>query len=169
MEALPYEDHSFDILIAANSLQYAANRIAALHEFRRVSETNATLVLGLFGPTEDVEYRAIFSAIREALPEPPPGAGPFELSAPGVLEALIEEAGLSVQASHKVDCPFHFKDQDSFLRSAMSGGPIQGARRALGDERLRTVLRDAAAPFRNDDSSYTIAPNYFKYVVASPV
>lgn len=168
MENLPYEDHSFDTVMAANSLQYAADRIAALQEFKRVCKSDGTLVIGLFGPPEQVALTAMFSAIRDAMPEPPPGAGPFELSMPGVLEDLVTQAGFQIEASAQVDCPMIYADLDSYWQGCLSGGPIQGARRILGDEQLKIVMRDAVADFRQDDGRYVIGPNYFKYLVAGP-
>ncbi len=167
MESLPFDDDHFDTIIAANALQYAANRDAALQEFKRVCAAQARVVVGLFGSPDGVAYRAVFSAIRDALPEPPSGGGPFELSMPGVLESLVEQAGFAITDSQTVDCPFVFPDMETYLRAAMSGGPIQNARRILGDEKVSAVLRDTVSTFRTDDGAYVIAPNFFKYVVAS--
>jgi hypothetical protein len=60
----------------------------------------------LFGPPEKVAFSAIQKAVRDTLPEPPSGAGPYELSAPGKLEGLFTKAGLNVLKSGEVDCPF---------------------------------------------------------------
>ena len=49
MESLPFDDDNFDTIIAANALQYAANRDAALQEFKRVCDARARVVIGLFG------------------------------------------------------------------------------------------------------------------------
>ena len=57
----------------------------------------------------------MFQAARDAMPEPPSGGGPFELSAPGKLEGLFEEAGLKVLESSEVDCPMYYPDFETFL------------------------------------------------------
>ena len=72
IQDLPYEDQNFDVVFASNSIQYAEDRIAALKEFGRVCAPGGRIVAGLFGPPEKVEFRAIFKAVRDAMPEPPP-------------------------------------------------------------------------------------------------
>lgn len=83
METLPFSDGSFDAAIAANSLQYTLDRIAALRELRRVCTLQGRIAVGLWSSPDKVDNRVIVQAIRDALPEPPSGKGPFELSYPG--------------------------------------------------------------------------------------
>ena len=96
LENLPFDDDAFDTVFAANSVQYSEDRVAALQELGRVCAPEGRIVAGLFGPPENVEFRTIFKAVRDAMPEPPPGGGPFELSAPGKLEELFKEAGVEL-------------------------------------------------------------------------
>ena len=49
IENLPYEDNMFDVIFVANSLQYSEDRIAALHELKRVCKPNGRIIAGLFG------------------------------------------------------------------------------------------------------------------------
>jgi SAM-dependent methyltransferase len=167
LEALPFENGSFDAVIAANSVQYAENRVAALRELGRVCTPEGRIVVGLFGSPEKVEYRRILQGIRDALPAPPPGDGPFGLSAPGKLEGLIEEAGLKIIDSGEVNCPFHYPDFETFWRGNASAGPLQSAMRIAGEEKIKAAIRDAAGAFRNRDGRIDIAPNIYKYVVAA--
>ncbi|MBL8130301.1 MAG: methyltransferase domain-containing protein [Anaerolineae bacterium] len=166
LQALPFEDAVFDAVIAANSVQYAGDRLTALRELGRVCKPEGRVVVGLFGPAERVEYRAIFKAVRDALPEPPSGDGPFGLSAPGKLESLIEEAGLTILEQGEVDCPFFFQDFDVFWRATASAGPLRAALRAVGEPKLRAALQKATEAFRAEDGSVRIAPNHFKYIAA---
>jgi SAM-dependent methyltransferase len=167
IEDLPYDDNMFDAVFAANSVQYAADRVAALREFGRICRPGGRIVAGLFGSQEKVEFRAIMGAVRDALPEPPPGDGPFGLSMPGKLESLFEEAGLTVLKSDEVDCPFHYQDSETFWRAMAAGGPMQGAMRVIGRDGIRGAILEAAKPFRLNDDSISIQPNIFKYVVAT--
>jgi SAM-dependent methyltransferase len=168
IEELPYADDSFDVVFAANSLQYAGDRVATLRQFARVCRPTGRIVAGLFGPPEKVEFRAIFGAIRNALPSPPPGAGPFELSMPGVLESLFVEAGLKVLKIGEVNCPFHYADFATFWRANAAAGPMQGMMRVIGREPLKSALRQATVAYTLRDGSITIQPNSFKYVMATP-
>jgi SAM-dependent methyltransferase len=165
IESLPFDDGVFDAAFAANSVQYSENRIAALTELGRVCTPEGRIVAGLFGPPENVTFSAIFMAMRDAMPEPPQGGGPFELSAPGTLEGLFEESGLKVLESGEVDCPFNYPDFESLWRANVSAGPTQGMLRTVSEEDLKSTLRDAVEAFRLDSGGYLIEPNVFKYVV----
>jgi SAM-dependent methyltransferase len=167
IEDLPYDENTFDAVFAANSVQYAADRGTALREFRRVCAPQGRIVAGLFGPPQKVAYRAVQEAVRDALPEPPSGAGPYELSWPGKLEGLFEEAGLAVLASGEVDCPFIYPDIETFWKALISAGPIQRAMAAAGEEKLKPAVYEAVDPFRREDGSIHIQPNIFKYVAAA--
>jgi SAM-dependent methyltransferase len=168
IEDLPFADNAFDVVIAANSVQYAEDRIAALRELGRVCTPDGQVVVGLFGPPEKVEFRHILQAARNIMPEPPPGDGPFGLSAPNKLEGLIEEAGLNVIESSEVDCPFYYPDFETFWRANASAGPFQSLLRVIEKEKVKAAVREACEKFLNgSDGRIAIAPNIFKYVVAA--
>lgn len=167
MEALPFTDQSFDAVIAANSVQYAANRLGALRELKRVCDSRGRVVVGLWGPPGRVEFRTFFKAVREALPEPPPGEGPFELSAPGVLVGLVERAGLSVVGGGEAECPFTYVDFGTFWRTNVSAGPLQAALRHIDEPSLAAAVRTAMQPHQGLDGSLEFE-NTFQYVVALP-
>jgi len=101
------------------------------------------------------------------MPEPPPGGGPFELSAPDKLGGLFEAARLNVQESGEVDCPFNYPDFETFWRAQVAAGPFQGTLRVVSEEKLRSALRDVVEAFRLENGGLLIQPNAFKYVVAT--
>lgn len=165
IESLPFADGAFDVVFAANAIQYAADRLAALRELKRVSASGARLVSGLFSVPERVQFRVFFKAVRDTLPEPPPGDGPFGLSTPGVLENLIEQAGFQVIGGDEVNCPFHYKDFEVLWKANVSAGPVQGALRSVSADTLKANIQSAVQPFqRNDGSIYM--DNAFRYVIA---
>ena len=168
IEYLPYADHEFDAVIAANSLQYAGDRIQALREFRRVCRPGGRVVVGLFGSPEKVSFGTIFAAVRDVLPEPPPdGAGPFELSADGKLGSLFIAAGLPVIQEDEVDCPFHYPDFATFWRGQYAAGPFRRVVETVGEGKMQVVLQKAMEVFRVDNGAYHIQPNIFRYVMSS--
>jgi SAM-dependent methyltransferase len=167
IESLPFDDEAFDAVFAANSVQYTEDRVGALRELGRVCAPEGRIVAGLFGSPEKVEFRAIFKAVRDAMPEPPPGGGPFELSAPGKLEELFAEAGLKVLESGEVDCPFHYPDFETFWWGNVAAGPLQGVLRIVSEEELKSAVRHATETFRLDNDTILIQPNIFRYVVAT--
>jgi SAM-dependent methyltransferase len=166
LETLPFGDDAFDVVIAANSVQYAGDRVAALRELGRVCTPGGQIVVGLFGPAETVAFRHVLTALREAMSAPPPGDGPFGLSAPGRLDRLVEQAGLKVTERGEADCPFSYPDLETYLRANICAGPVQGLIRAIGEGNVRTTLQGAARAFTNDEGRIDISPNIFRFVVA---
>jgi len=166
LEALPFDSGTFGAVIAASSIQYAEDPVAALRELKRVCRPNGRVAVSLFGPPEKVAFGAIFAAIRDALPEPPSGGGPFALSAVGVLEGLVEQAGMPLSEVSEVDVPMRFTDVDTFLKAAASGGPTQRAIEAIGEEAFNTAVLGAIEPFQTDDGGLLIN-NVYRYVMTA--
>lgn len=168
LEALPFGDGSFDAVIAANSIQYAEDRLAALQELARVSAPEARIAVGLFGKSDRVDFRVVFDAFRDSLPEPPAGDGPFGLSGDGVLEGLIEQAGLTVLESGEVDLPFAYEDTEVFWRAVISGGPPQATKDIVGEGVLKEAALKAIAPYMTDTGRVRLSNNVFRYIAATP-
>lgn len=167
LETLPFADGSFDAVIAASSIQYAEDCVAALRELSRVATAEARISVGLFSTADKVEFGTVFAAVREALPSPPAGAGPFGLSGPGILEGLIHEAGMSVITVGEASCPMVFPDIDTFWRAFVSGGPVQAALDVVGEDHLRASVVPVVEPFRTVDGGFRFE-NMFLHVTAEP-
>jgi len=167
LEALPFADGSFDAVIAANSIQYAEDRVAALRELARVSAPGARIAVGLFGRSDRVDFRVVFAAFRDSLPEPPPGDGPFGLSGEGVLEGLVEQAGLNVLESGEVDVPFVYEDTEVFWRAVISGGPPQAAKDIVGEGALKEAVLEAVTPYMTDTGGVRFNNNAFQFITAT--
>lgn len=166
LEALPYGDHGFDTVIASLSVQYAADPVGALRELKRVCATSGCFVISTWGLPEQCEQRVVLNAVRDTLPSPPAGGGPFALSAAGALEGLVEQAGWKATGSGEVDCPFEYKDLDEHWQAQRSGGPLQAAIRAVGEERLRAAVEQAVEPYRTSTGGVRLE-NRFRYVTAA--
>ncbi len=151
--------------MAAISLQYTEDRVATLRELKRVCDPSGRIVVALWSTPDKVEYRVVFQAVRDALPDPPPGKGPFELSEPGMVEGLIETAGMTVAGSGQVACPFEYESFDVLWRANVSAGPIQAALRAISEDSLRAAVKRAIAPYEGTNGSIRME-NHFRYVVA---
>jgi ubiquinone/menaquinone biosynthesis C-methylase UbiE len=167
IEALPYENHSFDVVTGFNSFQYAADPVGALREARRVADAGGTVVILTWGRPEDCEATPILKALASLLPPPPPGApGPFALSAPGALEELAAAAGLTPRGAHEVKTSWEYPDLESALRGHLSAGPAVKAIEAAGEGRVAAAVTDAIAPFRSASGGYAIE-NSWRYLIAS--
>jgi len=168
LEELAFGDDEFDVVFAANSVQYAANLGTALGELRRVCKPGGSIVAGLFGPPEGVSYKPVLDALGQFMPKPPPGAqpgGPFRLSAPGVLEDGFASAGISVSGTGEVDCPFEYPSWDEFWRGTRAAGPTQMAIGLAGLDAVEEETRNAVEPLTADDGSIAFDTNVFIYVV----
>ncbi len=164
---MPYDDDTFEVVFAANSVQYTVDRAAALRELGRVCAPEGRIVAGLFGPPENVAFATIFKAQRDTMPEPPSGSGPFELSAPGTLEGLFAEAGLKVLESGEADCPGKYPDYETFWQGIVAAGPTQHMLQVVSEEEMSSAFQHALEPFRLADGGILIQPNVFTYVVAT--
>jgi len=167
MEDLPWADNSFDVVTGFNAFQYAADVVNALCEARRVARPGGRVAMAILGRPEESDIAVIAAAVGKLLPAPPPVApGPFALSAPGRVEALLQQAGLTPLSSGEVDCPFEFPNLETAVRGHMSAGPATVAIRQAGVEAVQQAIAESLAPFRTSEGGYR-QHNRFRYVIAA--
>lgn len=167
MEELPFADQAFDAVTSFNAFQYAADPVAALRQAARVSTSGGRVAMVVWGEPHLTEHAATLAAIAPLMPPPPPGApGPFALSAPGKVEALMEQAGLQPTASGLVDCPFEYPDAETAWRGLSSPGPFIVAIRHSGEEAVKSATLASLAPFATPSGGYR-QNNKFRYVIAT--
>jgi len=168
LEELAFGDDEFDVVFAANSVQYAADLGIALGELRRVCKPGGSIVAGLFGPPEAVSYKPVLDALGQFMPKPPPGGkpgGPFRLSAPGVLEEAFASARIEVSETGEVNCPFEYGSWDQFWSGTRAAGPTQMAIGLAGLDAVEEATRKAVEPLTAEDGSIALDTNAFIYVV----
>jgi SAM-dependent methyltransferase len=167
MESLPYPDHRFDVVTGFNSFQYAANPIRALREAKRVAKAGGQVVIAVWGSLEETQAAGYLQALGSLLPPPPPGApGPFALSEPEALAALVRQAGLEPRQPGAVRCPWEYPDLEAAMRGLLSAGPSVRAIQVAGEERVREAVVGALVPFKRPDGSYRL-DNTFRYLIAT--
>ncbi len=168
IEALAFGDGDFDVVFAANSVQYAADLSTALQELKRVCRPGGLIVAGLFGSPETVSYKPVLDALGRFIPKPAPGGkpgGPFRLSAPGVLEGAFASAGIATVQTGDVNCPFEYRSWEEFWRGTRAAGPTQMAIGLAGLEAVDAATRQAVEPFTASDGSVSFDMNRFIFVV----
>lgn len=166
MQFLPYDDVSFDVVTGFNSLQYAADAVAALSEARRVTKPSGIVHVVVWGREERTELVAALRALRPLLPPAPPDApGPFALSYPGALEALVQRAGLEPIDDGYIEITLEYPDETALLKGNNSNGPVVLAERTSGEAAVRSAVRGALAPFRTASGAYRIETEW-RYVTA---
>jgi SAM-dependent methyltransferase len=166
LEALPYDDHVFDAVTAFNAVQYASDPVGALREIKRVAVIGAPVAVASWGDPDRCNGKVLIGAVGALLPPPPPGAGgPFALAAPGALEALVEQAGLTAERALEVSAPFAYPDIATAERANLSAGPTRLAIDNAGLDAVRTAFRDALSAFVRPDGSVRL-DNVFRVVIA---
>jgi SAM-dependent methyltransferase len=167
MEALPYDDDTFDVVTGFNAFQFAADPGNALREAGRVSRPGAPIVIATWGRREQCEAAAYVAAVGSLLPPPPPGTpGPFALSEPGALEKFAERGALKTGQRRDVPCVWSFPDEQILLRALKSTGFAVKAIDVAGEEAVSEAILAAVAPYRTSEGAYRIE-NVFTYAIAT--
>lgn len=158
LEALPFEDGSFDGVAVVNSLFYARDMQGAVRELRRVSRPGGRVVLTTWGPPSQCEFlRSVVPALAPLMPSPPPGSPSVHpvlaLSEPGALAELLNGAGLKVVEEGQVSCPFVFPNADASWRANASAGPNRLAIAQSGEAAVRSAFAEVDALHTRSDGS----------------
>ncbi|GIJ73089.1 class I SAM-dependent methyltransferase [Virgisporangium ochraceum] len=151
----PFPDAAFDGAISRTGAMFFGDPGRAFANIARALAPGSPLTLLVWQPPDRNEW---IGALAGALaggppPAPPPGApGPFSLSDPSVVRAVLAEAGFGRIEVTGVSAPMHFgSDVDDAHRFVlgllgwMLEGRDEAGRRAAGD-RLRDTLADHLTP-----------------------
>jgi SAM-dependent methyltransferase len=153
MEALPYEDDTFDLVTGLTSFFFAGDMVAAVRE------------AGVWGRPERCDIEAMKRVIRPFLPGSP--EAPVELWLPGVLESMAREAGLRPRSTFDVDFAYRYPEA-SVGRLLLAPA---GLATLIGPERERDVAAQivaALAPFRDADGTYVLRNELHHLVATAP-
>ena len=88
------------------------------------------------------------------------------LSDNGMVEALLEQAGLVVAGGGEVACPLQFADHDAAFAAHSAAGPVQKAIDVAGPDAVRAVLFEVLEADRKPDGTLR-QDNVFRYVVGA--
>jgi len=168
MEALPYDDDTFDVVCGFNSFFFADDMVAALAEAGRVAKPGARLLIQVFGRPERCSLMAMKGAAEQFLPAPPPGS-PLTASfwQPGALESLAARAGLEPREAFDVTWAYDFVDDDDLLRSMLAAGSSVLAASIAGEDAVRAALLEALEPFRTAAGGYRLENEWHCLIAAA--
>ena len=167
MEALPYENDSFDVVAGFNAFFFAVDIVAALREAGRVAKPGAPLVMQVWGRHERCDLEAMKHVIRPFMPPRPPDAPPDpDLSAPGVLEELAGAAGLTPGDSFDISWAYEYTDADELGRALVAPAGIAELVGPAHEDRVRAQIVEALEPYRTADGRYRLE-NEFHFLIAS--
>ncbi len=166
MEALPYENDAFDLVTGFNSFFFANDLVGALREAGRVAKPGAPVVIQVWGPHDRNDLEAMKEIVRPFMPPRPANAPPEpDYSAPGVLERLAEQAGLTPGESFDTRYAFEYPDEETLGRLLVAPAGIATLVGPEREDEVRRAIVAGLAPHRRPDGRYVLE-NEFHFLVA---
>jgi SAM-dependent methyltransferase len=166
MEALPYEDDTFDLVTGFNSFFFANDIVAALREAGRVAKPGAPVVIQVWGPHERNDLEAMKEIARPFMPPRPTDAPPEpDYSQPGMLEDLATQAGLAPQDAFDTSWAFEFPDDDTMRRALVAPAGLAVLVGAEREENFKDALSAGLARYRGPGGGYRLQ-NEFHFLIA---
>lgn len=156
LQALPFDDDSFDVVAGFNAFFFAADMVAALREAGRVARPGGSVVIQVWGRHGTCDLDAIKPVVRPYFPGYDPSAAPPpDLAEPGTLEGIAAAAGLKPAETFDVSWAYVFADDHALTRGLLSAGGVGDAAGAREPE-VRQALIDVLEPFRTAAGGYRL-------------
>ena len=166
MEALPYDDDTFDVVTGFNSFFFANDIVAALREAGRVAKPGAPVVIQVWGPHERNDLEAMKEIVRPFMPARPADAPPEpDYAKPGVLENLATQAGLEPESAFDTAWALGYPDEDTLRRALVAAAGIAVLVGPDREDEVKDAIGAGLAPHRTPDGSYRLN-NTFHYLIA---
>lgn len=161
VEALPFEDGIFDVVLCQQGLQFCPNRGGALREMHRVLRPGGRFLCSVW---RDLSHGPYFTAVVQAVTEHvSPDAGrrmraPYALGDREELRSLVRAAGFhDVRITIDI-LPMHVSSLEQFLPGQFAASPVAADVAAMDSkarERFFTQIATSLEPHR-DDEGYAI-------------
>jgi SAM-dependent methyltransferase len=157
-EDLPRPERPFDIATAINALQFADDPLDALRRTAEVVTPGGRIAIANWAEAKRNDIEAVETAIARAVGDEP--LPDDELRLPGGLERVFTAAGLHGVAAGITEVQWTARDDERLARGILLGEDDATI------EELRSVVVDAAAPYRTADGGYTLT-NAFRWAVGT--
>jgi SAM-dependent methyltransferase len=166
MEALPWQEDTFDLVTGFNSFFFANDIGAALREAGRVAKPGAPVVIQVWGPHERNDLEAMKRVVRPFMPARPADA-PQEpdYSEPGVLEELATEAGLVPTTAFDAAWAYEFPDDATLARALLAPAGIAVLVGPEREQEVKDAIVSGLAQHRRSGGGYRLE-NTFHYLIA---
>ena len=166
MEALPYEDDSFDLVTGFNSFFFANDFVAALREAGRVAKPGAPVIIQVWGPHERNDLEAMKEIVRPFMPPRPADAPPEpDYSEPGVLEEIATQAGLTPENAFDSTWSYEYPDEVTLRRALVAPAGIATLVGPDQEDAVKDAIVAGLATHRTPDGGYRLQ-NEFHYLIA---
>jgi SAM-dependent methyltransferase len=163
--SFPWQDNTFDVITAFNSLFFATDQVSTLSEVRRVIRPSGRVAIVYWGLPEEVEASAYLDALKPLMPPPPEPPNPF--STADQLEELARKAQLKPQRVFDVDWSWKYPDFQTALRGLLSAGPSTIAIRIAREQAVRDRITKALKLFKLPNGDYQLK-NLCRCLLAQP-
>jgi SAM-dependent methyltransferase len=166
MEAMPFEDDSFDLVTGFNSFFFANDIVAALRESRRVAKPGTPVLIQVWGPHEHNDLEAMKDIVRPFLPPRPHDAPPEpDYALPGVLEDLADRAGLTPEQAFDTAWAYKYSDEPALRRTLLAPAGLATLIEPTAQPEVEDALVAGLAKHRTPDGGYSLR-NVFHYLIA---
>jgi SAM-dependent methyltransferase len=166
MEALPYDDDTFDLVTGFNSFFFANDIVAALREAGRVAKPGAPVVIQVWGAHERNDLEAMKEIVRPFMPPRPTDAPPEpDYSKPGALENIATKAGLDPETAFDTTWSYEFPDDETVRRALVAPAGIAVLVGPDHEEEVQDAIVKGIATHRAPDGSYRLR-NTFHSLIA---
>lgn len=169
MDALPFPDRSFDVVLAFNALPFADDPVVAVREVARVTRPGGLAAATTFAEPQRNQSTALHLALEPLRRRAPTAAGehlPYALSAAGGLERVLSAAGeLQPADGGEVPVIWAHESVDEAVRAVLASGGGAMAIEAAGEPAARAALERAVRPFTGPDGRVRMR-NVFRYAIA---
>ncbi|MEU3249480.1 SAM-dependent methyltransferase [Streptomyces sp. NPDC006997] len=129
-----------------------------------LAERGTPVVLAGWGPPERCATASVLR-VAAKLADPMRAAGSWRPALRDDLEEVAQRAGLALDGSGRVACPFGYANLDSAVRGLLSTGLFDAAITATDREQVDKELTEALHPHQRPDGTVWM-PNVFRYLIA---
>ncbi|WP_328422933.1 SAM-dependent methyltransferase [Streptomyces sp. NBC_00443] len=136
----------------------------ALAAVTPLAERGAPVVLAGWGPPERCATSSVLR-VATKLADPLRSTGSWRPALRDDLEEVAQRAGLRLDGSGRVACPFGYADVDSAVRGLLSTGLFDAAIAATDQAQVDKEVTEALHPHLRQDGTVWM-PNVFRYLIA---
>jgi len=143
--ALPFADHTFDVVVCQQGLQFFPDPGTALAHMRRVLAPSGRLGVAVWGTLESSPgHHALVRALERHVGAEAAAvmSTPFRLSDAKAVQSHVEAAGFLDVDVREEQRAVRFPSTEAFTRSVLGGGTLARAGVQVSGEALAAVIAD---------------------------
>jgi ubiquinone/menaquinone biosynthesis C-methylase UbiE len=174
LEALPFTEGEFDVVLCQQGLQFCADRAAAVRQMRRVLRPEGRLLLSVWRELQYCPYNAaVVSGVTQHVSATAGKrmSAPCSLGNPDELRALLTTAGFADIRLRIHFLPMRVASLEEFLPGQFLASPIAGeigALDAANREQLFTHIKETLRPYM-DDKGLTVPFEAYVALARTPM